>query len=70
MTGVTDFITQYRWQDIFTIWFVLVDDAFKVLHNRYGEWRNRGPKPLFSDSEVITVSLIADTSLGVMKARR
>jgi hypothetical protein len=64
MTGVTDFITQYRWQDIFTVWFVLVDDAFKVLHNRFGEWRTRGPKPLFSDSEVITVSLIADTFFG------
>jgi len=64
MTGVTDFITQYRWQDIFTVWYVLVDDAFKVLHTQFGQWRTRGAKPLFSDSEVITVALIADTFFG------
>jgi hypothetical protein len=64
MTGLTDFITHYRWQDIFTVWYVLVDDAFKVLHTRFGEWRTRGERPLFSDSEVITVALIADTFFG------
>lgn len=61
MTGVTDFITQYRWHDIFTVWFVLVDDAYQCLQHQFGEWRARGPKPLFSDSEVITIALIADT---------
>lgn len=61
MTGVTDFITKYRWVDIFTVWYVLVDDAFKVLHTHFGQWRSRGAKPRFSDSEVITVALIADT---------
>ena len=61
MTGLTDFITQYRWQDIFTIWFVLVDDIHITLQNRFGKWRRRGPAPAFSDSEVITVALIADT---------
>jgi hypothetical protein len=64
MTGVTDFITHYRWQDIFTVWYVLVDDALKVLHAQFGEWRTRGLKPLFADSEVITVALIADTFFG------
>lgn len=64
MTGVTDFITHYRWADIFTVWYVLVDDAFKVLHTHFGEWRKRGAKPLFTDSEVITVALIADTFFG------
>jgi Transposase DDE domain len=61
MTGITDFITTYGWQDIFTVWFVLVDDALKVLNAQFGRWRTRGPQPLFSDSEVITVALIADT---------
>lgn len=61
MDGLTDFITKYRWEDIFTVWYVLVDDAHQVLQRQFGEWRRRGPKPVFSDSEVITVALIADT---------
>lgn len=64
MTGVTDFITKYSWGDIFTVWYVLVDDAIKVLHTHFGEWRTRGAKPLFSDSEVITVALISDSFFG------
>lgn len=64
MDGLTDFITKYRWSDIFTIWYVLVDDAHSVLRRHFGEWRRRGPEPLFSDSEVITVALIADTFLN------
>jgi hypothetical protein len=61
MDSLTDFITQYRWVDIFTTWFVLVDDAHIALHNHFGGWRTRGPMPAFTDSEVITVALIADT---------
>jgi hypothetical protein len=61
MDSLTDFITQYRWEDIFTVWFVLVDDAHMALQDRFGPWRRRGPKPAFADSEVITVALIADT---------
>lgn len=61
MEGLTDFITQYRWEDIFTVWFVLTDDAHAVLQKHFGSWRRRGPEPVFSDSEVITVALIADT---------
>jgi len=64
MTGLTDFITQYRWEDIFTVWFVLVDDAHLALHNHFGKWRRGGPQPAFQDSEVITVALIADTFFG------
>ncbi|HEX9988016.1 MAG TPA: hypothetical protein VGE45_05990 [Chloroflexia bacterium] len=69
MTGVTDFITHYRWQDIFTVWFVLVDDAYLMLQQQFGEWRTRGPRPLFSDSEVITVALITDTFFGGDEAK-
>src|SRR5436190_16710293 len=61
MTGLTDFITEERWSDIATVWYVLIDDAYRVLENHFGAWRKRGPKPVFSDSEVITVSLLIDT---------
>lgn len=61
MEGLTDFITQYRWVDIFTVWFVLIDDAHQVLQDHFGDWRKRGTAPIFSDAEVITVALIADT---------
>ena len=64
MEGLTDFITRYRWEDIFTVWFVLTDDAYSALHTHFGEWRTRGPRPVFADSEVITVALIADTFFG------
>ena len=61
MTGRTDFITQGCWLDVWTIWFVLVDDAYQTLERHYGKWRTRGPDPTFSDSEVICVALIIDT---------
>jgi hypothetical protein len=64
MTGLTNFITRYRWEDIFTVWFVPVDDAYITLHNHFGEWRTRGPQPAFTDSEVVTVALISDTFFG------
>lgn len=61
MTGLTDFITQANWSDILTVWLVLVDDAYQALQNPFGPWRRRGPQPEFTDSEVITVSLLIDT---------
>ena len=61
MTGLTDFITDQPWSDIATIWYVLVDDAYNVLEKHFGKWRKRGTPPAFSDSEVITVSLLIDT---------
>ena len=61
MTGLTDFITEAQWGDIATVWYVLVDDAYKALQARFGPWRCRGPQPRFSDSQVITVSLLMDT---------
>jgi Transposase DDE domain len=61
MVGLTDFITERRWEDVFTLWYVLVDDAYKVLEHCLGSWRRRGTPPVFSDSEVITVAMIADT---------
>lgn len=61
MTGMTDFITTTRWEDVWTIWFVLVDDAYQALERHHGRWRHSGPTPVFHDSEVITVALISDT---------
>lgn len=59
MRGLTDYITQCDWVDVFTVWYVLVDDAYQL---RYGGQRLRqsGPPPRCSDSEVITLSLICD----------
>jgi hypothetical protein len=61
MAGTTDCITDECWVDIFTLWFVLVDDAYQALEQQHGQWWRRGPAPVLHDSEVITVALIADT---------
>lgn len=64
MTGLTDFITEAKWSDVFTVWFVVVDDAYELLQRRLGKCRVSGPTPSFSDSEVITLALIIDTYFG------
>ncbi len=61
MHGLTDYITDWPWEDVFTIWYVLVDTAYQSLVTQTGPLRQRGPRPTFSDSEVITVALIAET---------
>jgi len=61
MNGLTDYITQWPWVGIVTTWFVLVDDAYCRLVARRGRpFQTSGPEPTFSDSEVITVSLIIE----------
>jgi len=52
MTGRTDFITDACWEDVWTIWYVLVDDAYQALEQHYGGWRRSGPPPIFSDRVV------------------
>lgn len=62
MNGLTDYITQRPWEETITMWYVLVDDAYKRLIAKRGRsLRASGPGPTFSDSEVITVSLIIET---------
>lgn len=62
MNGLTDYITQHAWRDTITTWFVLVDDAYQRLIKRLGHpLRTSGPEPTFTDSEVLTVSLIIET---------
>jgi hypothetical protein len=43
------------------VWYVLIDDAYQTLQAHAGPWRQRGPAPTFTDSEVITVALTIDT---------
>lgn len=64
MNGLTDYITQCAWEDIFIVWFVWMDDIYKQLYPHHRLVRERGPEPRFSDSEVITVAMICDTFFG------
>jgi len=62
MNGLTNYITERSWIDIVTTWFVLVDDAYQRLIAKRGRrLRSSGAEPSFTDSEVITVSLILET---------
>jgi hypothetical protein len=62
MNGLTNYITERSWEDIITTWFVLVEDAYhRIVANRGKRFRASGPAPSFTDSEVITVSLIIET---------
>ncbi len=62
MNGLTNYVTERPWTDIITVWYMLVDDAYQRLIAKRGRpLRRSGPEPTFSDSEVITVSLIIET---------
>jgi len=62
MNGFTDYITEQPWEDTVTTWYVLVDDAYQRVMAQPGRpIRTSGPAPSFTDSEVITVSLIMET---------
>jgi len=61
MHGLTDYITAYAWADIFTTWYVLVDEAYHAVVAHHGRLRQRGPAPTFADSDVMTIALITDT---------
>jgi hypothetical protein len=62
MNGLTDYITQRPWTETITTWYVQVDEAYqRLIAKRGGPLRLSGPEPSFSDSEVITVSLIIET---------
>ncbi len=62
MNGLTNYITDQPWTDTVTTWYVLVDDCYQRLIAKCGgPLRSSGPEPTFSDSEVITVSLVIET---------
>ena len=62
MNGPTNYITEEPWTNTITTWYVHINDAYNRLISKRGKrLRSRGPEPAFSDSEVITVSLIIET---------
>ena len=62
MNGLTDYITRRPWIETITTWYVQVDEAYqRLIAKRGGPLRLSGPEPNFSDSEVITVSLVIET---------
>lgn len=62
MNGQTNYITDSSWTDTITSWYVHINDAYnRLIAKREKRLRARGPEPRFSDSEVITVSLIIET---------
>lgn len=60
MRSLTDFITKASWDDIALVVYVRVDDAYRILYERYGPFRTRGPATEMSDSEVITCTLLCE----------
>lgn len=62
MIGQTNYITEISWEETITTWYVHVDDIYKkVCAHLSRSLRRRGPEPLVSDSEVITIALIIET---------
>jgi hypothetical protein len=61
MSSRTAFITNVCWEDVWTMWYMLVDDAYQALEQHYGATRRTGTAPHFSDREVIIVTLIINT---------
>lgn len=66
MKGLTNYITECPWEDILTTLFVLIDDAHQKLDTCYVPNRKHSPKgePVFSDSEVITITLFGEMIFG------
>ena len=61
MPDLTDYITQCPWEDVFTVWYVVMDDAMQQLEQEGVVNRRQGHAPRFSDSGVVTIALICDT---------
>jgi hypothetical protein len=64
MPSIRECITKYAWEDIFTTVFVLVDDMYRGLPIEVCPVRRRGREPRFTDSEVITVTFVAEFFFG------
>jgi hypothetical protein len=62
MIGQTNYITEIPWEETITTWYVHIDDAYQRICSKLSRvLRQRGPEPLLSDSEVITIGLIIET---------
>ena len=62
MNGLTNYITEVPWEETITTWYVHVNDSYQKICQRLKQpVRRRGPEPILSDSEVITIALIIET---------
>lgn len=62
MNGLTNYITEIPWEETITTWYMHVDDAYQRICLKLSRpVRSRGPEPVLSDSEVITIALIIET---------
>jgi len=61
MIGLTNYRTEQVWLDVFTAWYVWIDDAYQAVFPSKRHLHRRGPTPACSDSEIITVALVIDT---------
>lgn len=61
MPSVTNFITDYRWENTLIVLFCLIDEACLILYDSRNLPRERGPEPTFADSEVITLAVWLET---------
>lgn len=61
MKGLTNYITESAWEDILTVTYILIDDAWPTLPAKILPERRRGPAPTMSDSEVTTVAIFIDS---------
>lgn len=62
MNGLTNYITEIPWEETITTWYGHVDDAYQRICLKLNRpVRSRGPEPVMSDSEVITIALIIET---------
>jgi len=64
MPSIRECITEYAWEDIITVAFVLIDDAHRDLPAEARFRRKRGCDPAFSDSEVITITFLCEFLFG------
>lgn len=66
MQGLTDYITESRWEELLTVIYVLIDDEYQALPARCKPNRRSAPvsSTFFSDSEVITIALFAEMIFG------
>ena len=63
MKGLTNYITQSAWKDILTVKYILIDDSYQQINPALWLKRKFAPRgtPEFSDSEVITIAMFAET---------
>lgn len=60
MEGLTDYLTESDWEEVLTVSFIWIDDAWCMLPATVLPTRRRGPQPRMSDSEVVTVAVFID----------